>query len=175
MPVDQASDELRDAGADGRVEVIRQAVALRYQGQSSSLEVEWPSDSEADPEKLRVQFHSAHHMRYGFERTQHPVELVGVAISVELPLNQRTAADRKAAATTDADAKKRDDVSADSRLISFAEQPVEVIVVQRAELPPHHRLPGPAVIEQADTTTLVPPDWIACTGDAGELTLERAT
>ena len=34
-------------------------------------------------------------------------------------------------------------------------------------------IPGPAVIEQSDTTTLVPPGWSAIAVDGGNLSITR--
>jgi N-methylhydantoinase A/oxoprolinase/acetone carboxylase beta subunit len=45
----------------------------------------------------------------------------------------------------------------------------------RSTLPVGHRLTGPAVIEEATATTLVPPGWSALVLDQGDLMLERSS
>ena len=45
-------------------------------------------------------------------------------------------------------------------------------IVARAALHPGDRLAGPAVVEQLDTTTLIPPGWTARALPAGSLLVE---
>ena len=61
-----------------------------------------------------------------------------------------------------------------TRTIRVATGPVQAAIWQRGAIPPGTTIPGPAIIEQADTTTLVEPGWTArvTTGDA--LLLERS-
>ena len=64
--------------------------------------------------------------------------------------------------------------SGDRRMVRFPDEPapVETRIVARDSLAPGDRLPGPAIVEQDDTTTLVPPGWTALTGDDGIMILE---
>ncbi len=64
--------------------------------------------------------------------------------------------------------------SGDRRMVRFPDEPapVETRIVARDSFAPGDRLPGPAIVEQDDTTTLVPPGWTALTGDDGIMTLE---
>ena len=48
---------------------------------------------------------------------------------------------------------------------------VETRIVARAALAPGDRITGPAIVEQDDTTTLIPPGWSALAGDGGVMTL----
>ena len=61
------------------------------------------------------------------------------------------------------------------RTIRLAAGPVQATIWQRGAIPPDMIVFGPAIVEQADTTTLVEPGWAArrTTGDA--LLLERCT
>ena len=61
-----------------------------------------------------------------------------------------------------------------TRTIRVGSGPVEAAIWHRGAIPPNVTIPGPAIIEQADTTTLVEPGWTAqlTTGDA--LLLERS-
>lgn len=49
--------------------------------------------------------------------------------------------------------------------------PIGTRVVARHSLTAGARLAGPAIVEQEDTTTLIPPGWTAVTGNGGILTL----
>jgi len=62
---------------------------------------------------------------------------------------------------------------ADRRVVRFPDEPapVETRVVARDSLSAGDRLAGPAIVEQDDTTTLIPPGWSAATGEGGIMTL----
>jgi N-methylhydantoinase A len=47
-------------------------------------------------------------------------------------------------------------------------------VYERSRLPLGARLEGPAIVEQSDTTTVIPPGVTALVDDAGNLRLRRA-
>ena len=59
------------------------------------------------------------------------------------------------------------------RMVRFPDEPrrVETRIVARDSLVSGDRLRGPVIVEQDDTTTLVPPAWIALAGGGGIMTL----
>ena len=59
------------------------------------------------------------------------------------------------------------------RMVRFPDEPgrVETRIVARDSLSAADRLRGPAIVEQDDTTTLIPPGWSAIVGDGGIMTL----
>ena len=59
------------------------------------------------------------------------------------------------------------------RMVRFPDEPipVETRIVTRDALVAGGRLRGPAIVEQDDTTTLVPPGWTALAGEGGIMTL----
>ena len=60
------------------------------------------------------------------------------------------------------------------RMVRFPDEPrrVEARIVARNSLVAGERLPGPAIVEQDDTTTLIPPGWIGLSGAGGVMILE---
>ena len=58
-------------------------------------------------------------------------------------------------------------------MVRFPEEAsrVETCIAFREELAPGAWLSGPAVVEQDDTTTLVPPGWRALTKENGAMVL----
>lgn len=64
--------------------------------------------------------------------------------------------------------------SAGTRTIRIDTGPVEAAIWQRWAIPPDALIPGPAIVEQADTTTLVEPGWTARLTEGDALLLERA-
>jgi N-methylhydantoinase A/oxoprolinase/acetone carboxylase beta subunit len=56
----------------------------------------------------------------------------------------------------------------------FGDGFLETAIHPRHALAPGVRLEGPAVVEQADTTTVVPPGWAGQADRFGNLVLRRA-
>ena len=59
------------------------------------------------------------------------------------------------------------------RMVRFPDEAsrIETCVVTRDTLAPGVRLTGPAIVEQADTTTLIPPGWRSLTAQGGTMIL----
>ncbi|WP_240138607.1 hydantoinase B/oxoprolinase family protein [Streptomyces sp. MUM 178J] len=143
-------------------------VLLRYAGTDASLAV--PLDGVA---AMRKAFESAHRARYAFTMDK-PV--VAEAVSVEAvgragPLGPVIADDAAPGSTAR---------SAGARLTPRAV--VQMFVDgERRDTPLHHRgdlrpgdtVEGPAVIAEADATTVVDPGWSAAAGDGRHLLLTR--
>ncbi|MEM9186127.1 MAG: hydantoinase/oxoprolinase family protein [Planctomycetota bacterium] len=176
VAIDKASRRLEPEAADGlrrdRFEssprAARRAAALRYRGQSSSLEIELPpSGLTPTAEQLSNEFHTAHRKRFGFDRPRHAVEVVGVAVSVELALPGATAAGTIEPISAEAAERERPVwfVSGGSA------KPMTARVADRRGLAPGRPVVGPAIITQADTTTVVPPRWSATPQAGGEMVL----
>ena len=88
--------------------------------------------------------------------------------------NSGMGSDGSAVAADGADGTSREPVSAGTRrMVRFPDEPggVETRIVARDSLVAGDTLRGPAIVEQDDTTTLVPPDWTAAAGDGGIMTL----
>jgi N-methylhydantoinase A/oxoprolinase/acetone carboxylase beta subunit len=60
-----------------------------------------------------------------------------------------------------------------SRMIRLTGGPVQAAIWQRVAIPPDEVIAGPAIIEQADTTILVEPEWTARRTTGDTLLLER--
>jgi N-methylhydantoinase A len=50
-----------------------------------------------------------------------------------------------------------------------------VPVYERDRLPAHTEIDGPAIVEQADTTTVIEPAWRLTVLDNGIITLQKGT
>jgi N-methylhydantoinase A len=132
---------------------IQHFADMRYLGQWRSLTV--PVSSPVDLADAEARFHADHERAYNYRRDGSPVEIyrlsvraVGVTPKPELRRYERNGAGATASG---------------SRQVHFdaSGTAVETPVYLREELPAGARLDGPAVIEQLDSTTLVPPGWRA--------------
>jgi N-methylhydantoinase A len=145
---------------------FERALELRYLGQSSELAVPLPAGA-CDATMLAeavTTFHALHERRFGYAMPQRPVEAVTLRLVA-------TAARPQPPAEVHADTTPRPTAS---RLVWFRSTGfVETPVLDRAALAPGESLRGPAVLEQMDTTTIVPPGWIARADRQGNLILKH--
>lgn len=128
-------------------------VDARYVGQNFELAVPVagaralaPHDL-PDLKQMTERFSAAHETAYGYASADDPIEIVNVRLSASARLH--TQEDR-----TDPHEAPPAPQPRDRREVYFdAEQPVQANVYSRADLRPGHRINGPAIIEQLDTTT----------------------
>ena len=111
-------------------------------------------------------FHAVHERVYGYARTQQPVEFVNFRAvhTYPLPRPALTPAARSIGSLADARLGERR---------AYFESFVPTAIYERARLPLGARLAGPAIVEQSDTTTVIPPGVTALVDDAGNLRLRR--
>jgi N-methylhydantoinase A len=150
---------LREQGVDDAAIGFVREYDMRYRGQSFELDIEHGDSIDAIAES----FHRKHERRYGYAVRDEAVELVNARLTAIGNLARAPRADRTRAAATPAPAPATRDVFIDG---AFRPTPVYT----REHLPP--AIDGPALVEQYDTCTYVPPGWRAQDGDI--LTLERA-
>ena len=156
----QARQRFQDAGAPSARVAVRQVLDLRYVGQASELPVELTGDlDEAGLADVEARFHAAHAESYG-HRLASAVEVVRV----------RTTVTGTVAGEVDTSAAVRQRPST-RRRVRFAHRDVEVEALARGGLTV--RRAGPFLVDDPDTTTLVPPGWSAGLDERGNLRLER--
>ena len=162
--------------ADGRLEAATGALAreladertvraevvyeLRYVGQSFELDVVPASSGTGE---LRSLFEEEHERRYGYRDPSAGIEVVGI----------RAAAlgERPDLPTVDAGDPA---VDRTARTARFGARELETTVL-RGALPRGEELSGPAVVELAETTLLVPPGAMARTiGNGGDVEIRLA-
>jgi N-methylhydantoinase A len=128
---------------------------LRYAGQNYELlipvdDTVWRQGTVAP---LRRAFLTAHEETYGFAAEDEPIQVVNARLVA------RGVPDRPALPRQDPGVGDSRGARVGRRPVDFAEGagPLDCPVYDRARLGPGHRLAGPAVIEQFDSTTLVCP------------------
>lgn len=142
----------------------RLALDPRYPGQAYELTV-WLDDQPVTGDDLRAAFAEAHERRYGYARRGRPVEAVNYRVRV----------------TQAGDARPRPPLpsaTAEPRLdrgrLVLGGRPADAVYAERASLPPGFEIVGPAVIEEATATSVVPPGWRLGVLDDGDLMIERS-
>lgn len=151
---------------------FRRTLELRYAGQSFELPVPVSSTlNEASFQQTLEAFHTEHARVYGYAARDIPVELVTARVDAiaQLP---------KPALTEALPDQPGPPAEAPlwERQIFFEEAAdfIQTPVYQRECLSAGNLVHGPAIIEQYDTTTLLPPGWRAAVDRFMNLIIERA-
>ncbi len=142
-------------------------VEARYAGQSHELPVELPAPaSELGVEGIEGLFHERHRRSYGYSMPEHDVEVVNARVTAIGSVPRPRPAPPPAGASAEGALKGR-------RRAFFSERGwFEAPVYERDRMPAGAEIEGPAIVEQYDSTTLVPPGWRARVDSLGNLILE---
>ncbi|CAH2602689.1 N-methylhydantoinase A [Rhodovastum atsumiense] len=158
-------------GAPGGPIRLRRAADMRYVGQGHEITVplpEAPLDAGA-PAELRRRFEAAYTALFARTIPGLAVEVMGWSLTAESPAPPAPPASTAMAATTAPAAAGRRRLF-DPTTAAF----IEVPVYWRATLPPGAAIAGPAVIAEAETTTVVTAAFTAALDAAGAIWLRAA-
>jgi N-methylhydantoinase A len=145
----------REAVADVTVTA---SLDLRYRGQSYELTVPLPLPvAPAAVADAVTTFHAAHAQRYGYAMPQERVEAVTVRLRAATPGARPAPSTAAAPATTETATA----VVGVKPVWFAASGPVQTSCYTRSLLQFGHRLTGPALILQYDTTIVLAPGWSA--------------
>ncbi len=169
--VDRAHAWLEDEAAIAQSQEVYASADVRYPRQNFELRIPLPAlqlDRES-LEELVSAFHTAHEKSYGFSHPEAAVQVVNVRVTAhghvrKYPLPQVEIG----AATPD------DTAIVDHRPVDFGEANglVDTPIFSRERLLAGNRISGPAVVEQVDTTTVIPPGAHAQVDRFGNLLIE---
>ena len=141
------------------------AADMRYDGQGYDvtvpLEEAWLGSG--NRERIGAAFHAAHRATYNHAAEENEVWLKELRVHISGALPRRRA---RAVGLGPAEA-------CGMRSIRLFGQIFEAIVVGRASLGTGDTLAGPAIVNQMDTTTLIPPGWEATLAPSGALVLQH--
>ena len=139
------------AAADVRISF---GADLRYFGQQNEVSVELDADPRVNrnPAPIRAQFERAYFAQYGFNPNHVAVEVVNWRLTAHGPDVEKTAA---------ANAATKPAAARGTRQVTLWEQARTVPVYDRAALATGQVLDGPALIEERETTVVIPPRWRA--------------
>ncbi len=143
---------------------IRRSLGMRYLGQSWELEVEVP-DTVQTIDDLNQAFHDVHERRFGHKGGE-ATEIVNFRIAaigrVKKPVLP--------AWTTTGDVEQ---ARIETRAVFFDGGFVDAPIYARDRLPVEGQLSGPAIVDESNSTTVVPPGWQARVLEFGDLLLDR--
>ena len=148
---EQGRFEMAAEGFDGARVQAQRFLDIRYAGQSYELTVAYAAGAALD--SVVAAFHDAHRQRYGHSDPRKPVEVVNAR------LKMAGLVDRPPMSTSPDGGPDASAAATGRRDVVFRGEPVSAAIYDRERLLPGNRFSGPAVVEQMDATTVVPPGW----------------
>ena len=142
-----------EAGANPRAKFSWQ-IDMRYAGQNYELALPMKAGKldRGALARLIARFHQRHLAFYGYDLREHPVEVVNLRLAINI---ERRAPPREKRTFPSGPLRQ---ALLEKRQVWFPETGFTATpVYHRDRLPADTRLLGPAIIEQMDTTTVVPP------------------
>jgi N-methylhydantoinase A len=136
--------------------IVERSADMRYVGQEHAVTIELPPElfRRRDREGIKTRFDEVHQLRYGTHAPNEPAEIVSLRATVtgvlRKPTPERVAAGGRAPVS---------DARRGARPVFFSEhrRAEKTSVYAREALKSGNRIPGPALIEEHASTTLIPP------------------
>mgnify|MGYP006274237617 FL=1 len=138
---------------------LRRSADVRYEGQSFELEIE--ADDPVDTERLRTAFERKHERVYGYTADER-VEVVNLRAAATIP---RSIPSMSVAAET------FEKLGEHTAVFDGKEY---LTPVYQRPMTPGRTLSGPAILEQDESTTVIPPTWEGTVQTNGSLVLTEA-
>jgi len=148
----KASDFVQASGLDASQCSVRRVADMRYGGQGHEINVRIPAgilSSDSIPAIL-ANFSEEYRLRYGRTITGMPVEAVTWRVLVSGPVPLHDARERRS--------EEGSHVLKGTRPAWFGDGWTQVPVYDRYAIPPGMELPGPCIIEETESTTVVGPE-----------------
>jgi N-methylhydantoinase A len=165
---EEASSALGDEGGRAAELVLARSVEMRYHGQEHTVPVEL-DDEGVSIAALEAHFHRAHERLYTFALPDTPVEIVNFQLTGHRAVPTPAIARLPDGRPTPEEARK-----ADRRVDFDADGEHTCAIYQRELLPAGFATDGPAVIEEASSTTLVHPGQRVAVDEWGNLLIDVA-
>jgi N-methylhydantoinase A len=167
---DEASELVTGAGVDAGVVTRRLGAMMRYVGQGYEIETTLSPEivHQADRDALLAAFTQAYRRRYGRNEDM-PVEILTWRLAVEGP---RSALGETLLARRARDTRALEPIG--HRPAWFGDGFQDTPIYRRADLDPSTTITGPAIIEEVESTTIVPPEFALTVDRALNLILSRS-
>ncbi len=168
-----AMRELDDEGLNHDDAAFERELDLRYAGQGYELRVPLVGTPEELVSKdiltaMRARFDEEHRRIHGHAATENAVELVSYRMRVRVGVPKYVQTIAEQASPTE----PSDRAIKGRRTVNFTgEEAIDTPIFDRHQLSVATHLSGPAIIEQFDATTVVPPGWSATVDRASNLVL----
>lgn len=150
----EAAELLQEEGVAKEASTLMRYIDMRYMGQwrSLAIEVDCPISS---LEETLARFHQEHEREFSFSDKEQTVEIYGLLVTAIGTVPKPEFPTYEPGGTL-ADALK------ETRDVYFEEEGyVNTNVYNRELIPAFSEITGPAIVDQLDTTTVIPPNFTA--------------
>ena len=149
---------------------FRRYVEARYEGQSFEVRVEFNCTvSEVSLETFVAAFHAEHKAQYSYDIQERNVEIVNCRLEAvgETPKPPMQSSEDGG----------DDSAGIGKRRVHFGANGgwLEATVYDRSKLSPGDEIPGPAIVEEMSSTSVIPPTYCITVDKIGNLVLEPST
>ncbi|MBB4291797.1 N-methylhydantoinase A [Rhizobium leguminosarum] len=148
----EALERLEHEGVAHKDIVMQRSVEMMYQGQWRSLAASAPTPI-VDVKALVEGFHREHEREYNFRRDDAPVSLFRVALKAIGTVPKAQLSEHKPSMEKPGPRSRR--------AVWFEGEPHDTPIFERNDLPAGFTIAGPAIVEQFDSTVVVPPNTTA--------------
>ena len=163
---DSALSHLRSKSIGvSEVSTIRSA-DVRYLGQGYELEI--PSSTPFDRDQFEEAFSRKHEMVYGYRHEGEPLEVTAIRLTVLIPVTKPSLGSLSKSVPTGSEPEGY-------RKVWFENDWRESPVYWRERIPIDATLMGPAIIEEYDSTVVLPPGWECSRQQSDCLVLKRGS
>ena len=160
---DEGERELEAAGFPPDRRRFVASLDMRYAGQSFELSVPTSPDL-ADSSRIVKAFEDVYRIRYG-STTRTAIEIVSYRVAAV------GLSDKPALPSVEAAGRNMEHARIGTRRVIFDAADYATPIFDRERLPPDQPVPGPAIVEESGSSTIVPPGWSAVLDGVGCLIL----
>jgi N-methylhydantoinase A len=163
----RAREELTAEGMNAAEATFTRELDLRYTGQGYELRT--PVDG-LTLAQAREKFDEKHAQIHGHAARERPVEVVSYRVRLRVAVPKYEARME----TMPASPRSIDTATKGQRTFFDGQSSVEATLYERDRLDIGAVVPGPAIVEQFDSTTVIPPNWAGRVDGYRNLILERS-
>jgi len=164
----QGQAQLAREGFEGETVSLDRLADMRYAGQSYELSLPVPDGKISTNvlDSLFKRFHQAHQQSYGYSREGELIEFVSFRVVAQgkLPRSRMT---------DSCPAIQEQSRPADTRTVWFQGQGIETPIYERNHLAKDQVISGPAIVEQLDSTIVIPPGFQAAVEALSNIIIEQ--
>ena len=149
---------------------IKHALDMRYEGQSYELNIPYLTEtgtSSRETQTLIQKFHATHEQRFGYARTDAPVEVVNLRLTATAETDKPSIQPLPIA-----DADPSEAFTLQNPVI-FEGEALPTNFYRRETLRPGNQITGPAIVTEFSATTVIPPNFSAVVDAYQNLILTR--
>ena len=166
----RAENEMQVEGFTPDQLKIERSLDIRYEGQSYELNIPYFTEIDTYLQKTQAliqKFHAAHDQRFGYARTDAPVEIVNLRLTATGETDKPPI---RPLSLADADPSEAFIVQ--NRVV-FEGEALRTDFYRREMLQPGNQIAGPAIVTEFSATTVIPPNFSAVVDAYQNLILTR--